>query len=182
MFVQLWFQFTSVLSSLSHFHICCTFLHLLFCPFHSGKIKNIFKNTHTLSGFRKKLAFFVLVIWHNLLGEGRKKLKWISFFFQPQRGMLQAHDTSSLPTVTMRNKSKTSSFPSPLGGGLYLLFLTVLTTDIWYYEKQAFIKAGMRASSVRAKQYLRFQKLYWSCTEFILFCSVHVANVKSSQI
>lgn len=102
-----------------HFSIVITFtfsylLHIspsVILPISFRENKNIFENTHTLRGFRKKISFFVLVIWHNLLGEGRKKLKLILFFFQPQRGMLQAHDTSSLPTVTMRNKSKTISFP-----------------------------------------------------------------------
>lgn len=75
-----------------------------------------YKNAYTAKNYPERTqrihSFFILVMWHSLMGESKKKLQWILFFFQPQRGMLQAHDTSSLPTVTMRNKSKKTSFPS----------------------------------------------------------------------
>lgn len=75
-----------------------------------------YKNAYTAKNYPERTqrihSFFILVMWHSLMGESKKKLQWILVFFQPQRGMLQAHDTSSLPTVTMRNKSKNTSFPS----------------------------------------------------------------------
>lgn len=65
-------------------------------------------------GFRKKTKILNCSYVAQPNGRREEKLQWISFFFQPQKGMLQAHDTSSLPTVTMRNKSKKTSFTSVL--------------------------------------------------------------------